>query len=64
MLDIITRSKMIRLKRLDTSTKNVSNLKDVFDNLDNLKHVLSLLDAVVEKTAYIYRKARHRPHSW
>ena len=55
---------MIRLKRLDTSTKNVSNLKDVFDNLDNLKHVLSLLDAVVEKTAYIYRKARHRPHSW
>jgi transcription initiation factor TFIIB len=63
MLDIITRSKMNRLKRLDTSTKNVSkngNLKDVFDHLDNLKHVLSLSDAVVEKTAYIYRKARHR----
>jgi transcription initiation factor TFIIB len=59
ILDIITRSKMNRLKRLDTSTKN-GNLKDVFDNLDNLKHVLSLSDAVVEKTAYIYRKARHR----
>lgn len=63
MLDIITRSKMIRLKRLDTSTKNTSkngNLRDVFEHLDNLKHVLSLSDAVVEKTAYIYRKARHR----
>jgi len=60
ILNIITRSKMNRLKRLDTSTKNGSNLKDVFDHLDNLKHVLSLSDAVVEKTAYIYRKARHR----
>jgi transcription initiation factor TFIIB len=63
MLDIITRSKMIRLKRLDTCTKNVSkngNLRDIFDHLDNLKHVLSLSDAVVEKTAYIYRKAKHR----
>jgi transcription initiation factor TFIIB len=60
ILDIITRSKMNRLKRLDTSTKNGSNLKDIFDHLDNLKHVLSLSDAVVEKTAYIYRKARHR----
>ncbi|HYA83771.1 MAG TPA: transcription initiation factor IIB [Candidatus Bathyarchaeia archaeon] len=60
ILDIITRSKMNRLKRLDTSTKNGSNLKDVFDNLDNLKHVLSLSDTVVEKTAYIYRKVRHR----
>ena len=63
ILDIITRSKMIRLKRLDTSTKNVSkngNLRDVFEYLDNLKHVLSLSDAVVEKTTYIYRKARHR----
>ena len=53
MLDIITRSKMIRLKRLDTCTKNVSkngNLRDVFDHLDNLKHVLSLSDVVVEKT--------------
>jgi transcription initiation factor TFIIB len=61
ILHIITRSKMNRLKRLDTyATKNGSNLKDVFDHLDNLKHVLSLSDAVVEKTAYIYRKARHR----
>jgi transcription initiation factor TFIIB len=36
------------------------NLKDVFKHLDNLKHVLSLSDAVVQKTAYIYRKARQR----
>src|SRR5215472_5189700 len=35
ILNIITRSKMNRLKRLDTSTKNGSNLKDVFDHLDN-----------------------------
>jgi transcription initiation factor TFIIIB Brf1 subunit/transcription initiation factor TFIIB len=35
ILDIITRSQMNRLKRLDTSTKNVSNgnLKEVFDHL-------------------------------
>ena len=60
ILDIIMRSKMNRLKRLDTYTTKNGNLKEVFDHLDNLKHVLSLSDAVVEKTAYIYRKARHR----
>ncbi|MGC2573238.1 MAG: hypothetical protein WA364_17125 [Candidatus Nitrosopolaris sp.] len=60
ILDIITCSKMNRLKRLDTYTIKNGNLKEVFDHLDNLKHVLSLSDAVVEKTAYIYRKARQR----
>jgi len=60
ILDIIMRSKMNRLKRLDTYTTKNGNLKEVFDHLDNLKHVLSLSDAVVEKTAYIYRKARQR----
>jgi transcription initiation factor TFIIB len=62
-LDTLTRSKMKRLKRLDTLTKKTSKngiLVDVFQDLDNLKHVLNLSAAVVEKTAYIYRKARDK----
>lgn len=62
-LDGITRSKMKRLKRLDSFTKRSSKngaLMDVFHDLNNLKHILYLSTAVVEKAAYIYRKARDR----
>jgi transcription initiation factor TFIIB len=61
-LDTLTRSKMKRLKRLDSFTKTSKNgtLMDVFQDLDKLKHVLNLSAGVVEKTAYIYRKARDR----
>ena len=36
------------------------NLRQAFSELDRLKDKLSLSDAVVEKTAYIYRKAQER----
>ena len=36
------------------------NLRTAFDQLDNLKHKLALPDSVIEKAAYIYRKAQTR----
>ena len=36
------------------------NLRQAFSELDRLKDKLSLSDAVVEKTAYIYRKAQEK----
>jgi transcription initiation factor TFIIB len=36
------------------------NLREAFDQLDNLKHKLALPDSVIEKAAYIYRKAQAR----
>jgi transcription initiation factor TFIIB len=53
-----------RLRSWDFRTQAHSptdrNLRQAFSELDRLKDKLSLSDAVVEKTAYIYRKAQER----
>jgi len=63
-LDVITSSNMSRLRTWDirtqyhTSTKK--NLVVAFNELDMLKDKLGLSDAIVENTAYIYRKSQAR----
>ena len=64
ILDAAMRSRMERLRRWDlrikTSTYNNRNLRDAFDRLHTSKDKLGLPDSIVEKTAYIYRKAQQR----
>lgn len=63
-LDALIRSTMGRLRtwdyRTQTCTSTDRNLSQAFNLLDRLKGKLGLSDAVVEKTAYIYRKAQGR----
>ena len=63
-LDAAMRSTMERLRTWDTRTKvhtpTDRSLKQAFSQLDVLKDKLGLPDAVVEKAAYIYRKAQER----
>ena len=65
ILDAAMRSRMERLRRWDLRIKartssNNRNLRDAFNQLHTSKDKLGLSDAVVEKTAYIYRKAQER----
>jgi len=63
-LDEAMHSRMKRLRtwdsriRLHTSVEK--SLKQAFNELDSLKDKLGLSDVIVEKTAYIYRKAEER----
>jgi transcription initiation factor TFIIB len=58
------KSTIDRLRILDYRTQLYSStdrsLKKAFSELDTLKDKLALTDSVVEKTAYIYRKAQSR----
>ncbi len=62
VLDASIRSTMGRLRvwdlRIQASTNR--NLITAFNQLNILKDKLGLPDAIIEKTAYIYRKARER----
>jgi transcription initiation factor TFIIB len=60
LLDASTRSTMARLRTWDLRTQPSTNrnLKAAFNQLNKLKHKLALPDAIIEKTAYIYRKAQ------
>ncbi len=63
-IDASIRSKMERLKvwdfRSHSHDSTNKNLMQAFNELDKLKDKLGLSDAVIERTAYIYRKARKR----
>src|SRR6266540_6394937 len=63
-IDASIRSKMERLKVWDFRSHSHDsinrNLIQAFNELDKLKDKLGLPDAVIERTAYIYRKARQR----
>jgi transcription initiation factor TFIIB len=63
-IDAAMRSKMDRLRTWDFRTQIHSatdrSLKQAFFQLDILKDKLGLSDSVVEKAAYIYRKAQER----
>jgi transcription initiation factor TFIIB len=63
-IDAAMRSMMERLRTWDLRTQVHSptdrNLRDAFHQLDRLKDKLGLSDAIVEKAAYIYRKAQER----
>jgi transcription initiation factor TFIIB len=63
-LDAAIRSTMERLRIIDSRTQTYSatdrNLRQAFTELDKLKDKLGLSDAVIEKTAYIYRKTQER----
>src|ERR671923_2176430 len=64
ILDVAMRSTMERLRtwdfRTQAHTPTDRNLRQAFGELDRLKDKLALPDAIVEKTAYIYRKAQER----
>src|SRR5437870_1252956 len=64
ILDSDMRSRMERLRRWDvrikTRTSNKRSVRDAFDQLHTSKDKLGLPDALVERTAYIYRKAQQR----
>ena len=66
-IDTEIHSTMERLRIQDFRTQNYTstdkNLKQAFDQLDILKDKLGLSDSMVEKTAYIYRKAQERGFS-
>jgi transcription initiation factor TFIIB len=63
-IDAAMRTTMDRLRTWDFRTQIRSatdrNLRNAFNRLDILKDKLGLSDAVVEKVAYIYRKAQER----
>jgi transcription initiation factor TFIIB len=63
-LDVSMRSSIERLRRWDYRSQVYSstdkNLVQAFNELDRLKDKLGLSDAIIEKTAYIYRKAQER----
>jgi transcription initiation factor TFIIB len=63
-IDAVMRSTMDRLRTWDFRTQTHSptdrSLRQAFFQLDVLKDKLGLSDPVVEKTAYIYRKAQER----
>jgi transcription initiation factor TFIIB len=56
------RTTMERLRtwdfRTQAHTSTDRNLRQAFEHLDKLKDKLGLSDAIIEKTAYIYRKAQ------
>jgi transcription initiation factor TFIIB len=60
-LDAATSSAIERLRtwdyRMKVHTSKDRNLMHALQELDILKNKLGLSDAIVEKTAYIYRKA-------
>ncbi|MGB7635979.1 MAG: TFIIB-type zinc ribbon-containing protein, partial [Nitrososphaeraceae archaeon] len=62
VLDVSMRSTMRRLRTWDLRTQASANrnLGTAFNQLNILKDKLGLPDAIIEKTAYIYRKARER----
>jgi transcription initiation factor TFIIB len=62
VLDASMRSTMGRLRTWDLRTQaDVNrNLRTAFNQLNILKDKLVLPDAIIEKTAYIYRKVRER----
>lgn len=64
MLDAAMRTTMERLRTWDYRTQIHSatdrNLRNAFFKLDILKDRLGLSDSVIEKAAYIYRKAQER----
>jgi len=63
-IDASIRSKMERLKVWDFRSQAYDstnrNLIQAFSELDKLKYKLGLPDAVIERTAYVYRKAQQR----
>src|ERR687898_3320260 len=63
-IDAVMRSTMDRLRTWDFRTQTYSptdrSLRQAFFQLDVLKDKLGLSDPVVEKAAYIYRKAQER----
>jgi transcription initiation factor TFIIB len=63
-LDVAMRSTMGRLRAWDFRTQAHSptdrNLRQAFSELDRLKDKLGVSEAVIEKTAYIYRKAQEQ----
>jgi transcription initiation factor TFIIB len=63
-IDAAMRSTMERLRVWDLRTQAHSsterNLKKAFEQLDILKSKVGLSDAIIEKSAYIYRKAQER----
>jgi transcription initiation factor TFIIB len=64
ILDATMRSRMQRLRTWDIRSQAQSsaakNRKQAFTQLSILKDKLNLSDTVIEKTAYIYRKAQER----
>jgi transcription initiation factor TFIIB len=64
ILDTAMRSRMQRLRTWDIRSQahisDAKNRKHAFTQLSILKDKLNLSDAVIEKTAYIYRKAQER----
>ena len=62
VLDASMRSTMGRLRTWDLRTQASANrnLRTAFNQLNILKDKLGLPDAIIEKTAYIYRKAHER----
>src|SRR6266849_996032 len=62
VLDASMHSTMGRLRTWDLRTQASANrnLGTAFNQLNLLKDKLGLPDAIIEKTAYIYRKARER----
>jgi transcription initiation factor TFIIB len=64
VLDAAMRTTMERLRtwdfRTQAHTSTDRNLRQAFSELDRLKDKLGLTDSVIEKTAYIYRKAQER----
>jgi transcription initiation factor TFIIB len=63
-IDAAMRFTMDRLRTWDyrsqTDTSTDRNLRQAFSELDRLKDKLGLSDAVIEKTAYIYRKVQEK----
>jgi transcription initiation factor TFIIB len=63
-LDVAMRSTMGRLRAWDFRTQAHSptdrNLRQAFSELDRLKDKLGVSEPVIEKTAYVYRKAQER----
>ena len=63
-IDPLVRSTMERLKiwdfRSQIRTPSDRNLRQAFSELDLLKAKLGLSEAIIEKTAYVYRKAQER----
>jgi transcription initiation factor TFIIB len=63
-LNMLMRSSMTRLRKWDTITQSLSsrvmNLRRGLDDLNRLKDKLRLSNVIIEKTAYIYRKAQER----
>ena len=62
VLDASMRSTMGRLRTWDLRTQGSANrnLRTAFNQLNILKDKLGLPDAIIEKTAYTYRKAHER----